>query len=139
MHEIVPQFIDVEDKIIGPLSVRQFVTVLVTGGLVYLEYKIFGFLPFLLFGVVTAGVGITFTFVKVNGQPFHYVALSIIQTFKRPRLRVWKKSTVYVVPEKVEIAKSIYHTVPKPMVSTSRLRELALIVDTGGIPHHPFN
>jgi hypothetical protein len=27
---VVPQFIDVEDKIIGPISVRQFLTLMVT-------------------------------------------------------------------------------------------------------------
>lgn len=36
---LVPQFIDVENKIIGPLTVRQFVIFLIAAGFIFLVLK----------------------------------------------------------------------------------------------------
>lgn len=142
MRFIVPQFIDVEDKIIGPLAVRQFVTILVTAGLIYLEFKLFSFVIFILAALTTAGIGLAFTFVRVNGQPLHYVVLNILQTMQKPNLRSWhKNSDFWTTPEKIAPHKDTYTYVPKVRVSTSRLRELALMVDTGGMisaEQHPY-
>ncbi len=44
---VVPQFITVEDKILGPITVRQFLILLVDTGLMFIFYKIFDFSLFL--------------------------------------------------------------------------------------------
>jgi hypothetical protein len=72
----VPQFIDVEDKVVGPLSVRQFITLLATFGLCFLLYKIFVFTVFLILAIITIIIGGCFTFVKVSGVPLHYFLLN---------------------------------------------------------------
>ena len=40
MQFIVPQFIDVEDKIIGPVTTRQFVVLLAAGAMIVIDYQI---------------------------------------------------------------------------------------------------
>ena len=134
MRFIVPQFIDVEDKIIGPLSVRQFVELLVTAGVLYLEFKLFSLLLFIFIGLITFGIGTALAFVKINGQSLHLVGLNILQTIQKPNLRTWRKTgELITTEEKAETKKDSYVYTPKTRVSTSHLRELALMVDTGGV------
>lgn len=133
---VVPQFIDVEDKIFGPLAVRQF-AILMAGGLtVFLEYKLADFTLFVFEAVFTLGFALIFAFAKVNGAPFHYFLLNLVLTIKRPRIRVWQK-TADTAELKENLAKpvTVAQAAPsshKPSLQRSRLTELTLVVDTGG-------
>lgn len=127
---IVPQFIDVENKIIGPISPRQFIIMLAAGGLIFVCYKLLTFAPFIVAAALILGIGALFAFVKINGQQFHYFMLNIIQTLKRPGLRTWKKEIDDKSREAVEAEMKILPT--RKLVSSSHLSELSLIVDTGG-------
>lgn len=129
---IVPQFIDVENKIIGPISSRQFIIILADGLLVFICYKIFTFWAFIVAAVLLLGIGAVIAFVKVNGQAFHYFALNIIQTVKRPSLRIWHKEE-WSEKIKGEVTAGVKILPSKKLVSSSRLAELALIADTGGL------
>lgn len=129
----VPQFIDVEDKIFGPITVRQFIIMLVTALLIAVCYRIFDFTLFIVLGLLLFTIGTTFAFVKINGAAFHFFLLNLIQTIKKPGLRVWYKDDTL-------IAGLEFDTLPAPAPiapserqhSLSRLNELSLIVDTQG-------
>ncbi len=130
----VPQFIDVEDKIIGPITARQFIIILAGFILIAICYRLFDFSLFLTVAVFLFGLSITFAFVKINGRPFHLFVLNLTQTIKRPSLRVWnhlagKTGSDYDKKEKpiVKAAKTPIEHLPQ-----SRLAELSLIVDTKG-------
>lgn len=89
---IVPQFIDNENKILGPITVRQFMIVLVSALLIFILYSIFPFYIFIVPAVLIAGLAETFALlVKINGQPFHLFAVNVLQTQMRPKIRVWNK------------------------------------------------
>lgn len=133
---VVPQFIDAEDKIFGPITARQFIILMVTGLLDFGLFKLLSFIQFLLVGIPIVVLGGVFAFAKVNGQVFHYFMLNLIQTFKKPKLRVWNKVytdaqlRVYMKEEAPPPPLVIPH---KAFASTSRLNELSLVVNTGGI------
>ena len=136
MQFVVPQFIEVESKVIGPISVRQFIILLSGAGLLYIEFELFSFWVFAVLGVFTTALVGTFAFAKVNSQPFHIFALSAIQTARRPKLSIWNRhASMHVVTKSARKDKSDKKSepfVPKPEVSESHLAELSLIVDTGG-------
>ena len=135
---IVPQFIDNEDKILGPVTVRQFILSLVSGFFIFIEYKIFTTAPFIFAAVLTAAVGGAFGFIKLNGQPFHIFFLNFVRTMSRPKLRVWDKTPtdadlrLIIKPQTVAEPeeKGTYH---KPRPGSSHLRDLTLTVNTGGV------
>lgn len=132
MQFTVPQFIDVEDKIFGPITVRQFVIMLVTALLIALSYRLFDFSLFVVLGLLFFTIGTTFAFVKINGTPFHFFLLNLIQTFKKPRLRIWHKDdTLITVEFDTEPAAVPVQAVDRHYTA-SRLNELSLIVDTQG-------
>lgn len=133
---LVPQFIENEDKILGPITVRQFLICLGATFLVFIEYRLLT-LPYFIVAVTpTAGIAAVFAFVKINGQPFHIFFINFLQTRTRPNLRVWHKELT--TPElKAIIAKPPEVKKPEPISKarpeSTRLRDLALTVNTGGV------
>lgn len=133
---VIPQFIDVEDKIIGPITTRQFIILLGVTIILFIAYKLVTFFYFLVFGIPVFGLGVTLAFIKINGQPFHFFLLNLIQTLRRPKLRVWNKELTadelrqYLKKKEVKIVPP--RPVKEPLAAT-RLAELSLIVNTGGV------
>lgn len=131
---IVPQFIDAEDKIWGPITVRQFVLVIVGGLFIFLAYKFSDFSLFLLQTIIIAVIVGMFGFYKINGAPFHLFAINVIQTYKKPKIRVWLKE--YIRTEHIRNREE-KNAAPEPItrrsfIPQSKLSELSLIIDTGG-------
>ena len=128
---LVPQFIDNETKIIGPVTTRQFLIMMVSGIISFLLYKLFTFTWFSVLALLNTGVFLMIAFFRINGMPLHYFFLNLIQTLKKPGLRIWQKQEVVSLPkeEKIEIKKEF---IAKPPISSSRLSELSLIINTGG-------
>ncbi len=132
----VPQFIDVEDKVFGPITIRQFVIILVGAFLIFLSYHTFDFAMF-IFATIVIGVGVGIVaFLKINGALFHQFLLNFIQTLKRPSIRVWNngigKLDFHIEAAEKNKEENFPATVKK-QVNASRLAELSLIVDTQGV------
>lgn len=134
---VVPQFLDVESKIIGPITARQFLIMLGVLVVEFIIYRVFlNILFVLMFGVPVLGIGLAFAFMKVNGQPFHFIVLNFIQNFQKPRLRIWDK-TLSDADVRVFLEKVDEDVAPPPVrkapIERSRLNELTLVVNTGGV------
>lgn len=133
---MVPQFIDVEGKILGPITVRQFVILLVVMGTEFIFYKIFDFITFLIVGFFVLLIGIAFAFLKVNSMPFHFFVLNLVTSLSRPSLRVWRKENFdlrvedEVKQEPVKMQDIIAR--PRKSITRTRLSELSLVINTGG-------
>ena len=132
---VVPQFIDVEDKIFGPITTRQFLILLAAGLIIFLAYRFFEFWIFITVLAVVGGLALVFGFVKVNGQPFHYFVLNILQTARKPGLRIWQKK--YTKAELNFLIKVGTETIApevtkKKKAARRHIRDLSLIVNTGG-------
>ena len=89
---VVPQFIDVEDKIFGPITTRQFLILLVAGLITFVVYRFADFMSLILTLVFLDGGALILAFVKINGQTFHYFILNVVQTMRKPKLRLWNKA-----------------------------------------------
>ena len=136
MQYMVPQFIDVEDKIFGPITTRQFVIILVGGTLEFILFKLLSFWAFAFVGLLILAATGTLAFFRVNGQPFHFFLLNLVQTLRRPRLKVWdSRLTSGELREYMRTA-PVKPPPPPPTkepLSVTRLQELSLIVNTGGV------
>ena len=87
----VPQFIEVEDKIFGPLTWRQFVYM---GGGVGIGVMLFFLAPFFVFvllGLPLAGLSFALAFYPVNNRPFAVFLESVFRYFRGSRLYLWQK------------------------------------------------
>lgn len=87
----VPQFIEVEDKIFGPLTWRQFVYVGGGAGLAAVLFFMTPFIIFVLFGLPIAGITFALAFYPVNNRPFSVFLETLFRYLRGSRLYLWQK------------------------------------------------
>ncbi len=135
MQYKVPQKIDLEDKIIGPLTLKQFIYLLIGGMLDYLIFSsIKSFLGWFLIFIISL-VTLAFAFIQVEEQPFSYLILHLFSFLLRPKIRLWNK--LAPITKSVEIKNKPKEKEPigakkKPEEVKSALESLSQVIDTYG-------
>ncbi len=103
----VPQFIEIEDKIVGPLTWKQFVYLAgATGLIVALFLSELNFLLFILISLPIGGLAGALAFHRINNRPFSIFLESVVRFFTHTRLYLWRREvtqTIVVKEEKPEI------------------------------------
>jgi len=126
----IPQFIEVEDKIFGPLTFRQFLYLAGGAGLCFVLYV---YLPIYLaiFPIAgVAGLAIALTFYKYNGRNFIYTLEAFSKYFISKKLYLWGKEKhreLTAIPPKVTKVEPTGVNLPR--LSESRLKELSWSLD----------
>ncbi|MFT5359846.1 MAG: hypothetical protein ACI88L_000311 [Candidatus Paceibacteria bacterium] len=87
----VPQFIDIEDKIFGPLTFKQFMYVAGGAGLIYISYVFFPTYLAIPFIIIFGGLGFSLAFVEINKKPFIYVMEAYIRYTLDSKIYLWRK------------------------------------------------
>lgn len=122
----VPQFIDIEDKVFGPFTFRQFVYLAGGAGLVYLSFK---FLPLLLALIIAPALGalaLALTFFKYNEKPFINVLESFFKYYLRSRLYLWHKQDAVPSQKGPQETKA---SVARGTLTESKLKTLSWSLD----------
>lgn len=98
----VPQFIETEDKIIGPFSLRQFAYIGVGGFLSAMLYFVAASWLWIIGSLFIFAAAFAFAFVKVEGRPFLNVVISAFHYYWKPQIYVWQPEhpTVKLPPKK---------------------------------------
>jgi hypothetical protein len=126
MRYQVPQFIEIEDKVIGPLTVKQFIYLAGGGGLSFIAYN---YLPFviaiLLIGVIVA-LSLALAFYKINNKPFIDFLESGFLYYTKDRLYIWKKEEKQPEHKEQEVVDA---QVFVPRLSESKLKDLSWSLD----------
>jgi len=129
----VPQFLDIEDKIFGPFTFRQFIYLAGGGGLCFVLYKALG----LLFGIIpmaaVAAFSLALTFYRPNGKPFINMLEAGFKFTFQDKLYIWKRRQNKInTKQKAETAaQQANQIVNKETVrlSGSKLKDLAWSLD----------
>lgn len=125
----VPQFIEVEDKIFGPLTFRQFVYIAGGAGIAYIIWRA---LPFYLGAPLAAllgGLGLALAFFQYNGQPFIVALEHIFFYFIKSKLYLWSNEQA-IDSKKKSSAPTATPVAPYiPHLSESKLHELSWSLD----------
>lgn len=131
MEYQVPQFIEVEDKIFGPLTLKQFI--FVAGG-VGLCVILILYLPTFIGVLLSIPIAIlsgALAFYKVNNKNFVDMIEAAFNYYTKERLYLWKKAPKTAAPEAPAAA------VPdrqKLELTRGRLKELAWSLDIKDTP-----
>ena len=91
MNYQVPQFLDVEDKIVGPLTIKQFLFLAVGGGFLFFAFLVLRLGFALLIGLPVAALSFALAFFKVEGVPLARYLTSMIGFSIRPQRYLWKR------------------------------------------------
>ncbi len=132
----VPQNIDMADRIVGPLTLVQFLYVLVGGIVIYFLFSTIGPVQPTLFLGLSVPIGLFFlalAFLKVQDQPFpKFVSAFFIYLF-RPKARIWYKEgfdpQLIITSMQPDKKKAVEHKT----IKKSQLDRLVQVLDTGEI------
>ncbi len=129
---LVPQFSDVEPKILGPLTVKNFLVIIIGILLCVLAWKFADLTLFILEALVIITVTSLVGFVKINGRPFHLFLIDLMNFSKKGKIRIWNKNydKIKVIQEEKEEKEEEKQV--KDSITGSKLNELSLLLDTGG-------
>lgn len=129
----VPQFIEVEDKIFGPLTGTQFVYT--AGGVGFLA-AMWLFLPkwlAILVGGPVAGLGLALAFLKVNDRPFIVTLEAAFNYIVKTKLYIWeKKKPKIATAEEIALDAVARKEDPAkfaPSATGSKIKDLAWSLD----------
>ena len=123
----VPQNIDLEDKIVGPLTLIQFLYVLAGGLINYLLLIFIGMK--IIFWILAIPIGLfalALAFLKIQDQPLSSFVKAGLIYFSRPRMRYWQRKgylleVIFAKPKKV--APKVI--LPKRKIEKSELEKLS--------------
>ena len=127
----VPQFIEIEDKIFGPLTWRQFIYVGGGVGLAAVLFFLTPFVIFVIFGMPVAVLTFLLGFYPVNNRPFAQFLESAVRYLRGNKLYLWRKKGTGVYGSSGEMPSSPTYAPPvgtgENIESLSRRLELKAI------------
>ena len=126
----VPQFIEVEDKIFGPLTLKHFLYLAGGGGA---AIALFIYIPSKLFSIILiiplAAFSLALAFYKVNGKSFIDVVSAFFYFYIGDKLYLWKKADKKPVSELVDQMQKAKSMISVPKMSESKLKDLTWSLD----------
>ncbi len=124
----VPQFIEIEDKIFGPFTLKQFIYLAGTAGIAFLFYTLMPLFLAIIFIAPIAVFGLALAFYKHNNRPFILLVESWFNYTLKGKLYIWKKRKKEV-EEQVDEALITQSPLYVPKLSDSKLKDLSWSLD----------
>lgn len=132
MQFAVPQFLDEENKIFGPLSFKQFGFVFAAVLLSLAIFRIFGLgIIFFVLSIPIVLAAIAIAFGSFNGKHIYEMAPMLISYLRTPKIMIFRKgnveesfATVQSINPAGAVGKSTVLEAPQ-----SRLKQLAMVLD----------
>ncbi|MCD6402411.1 PrgI family protein [bacterium] len=131
MRFTVPQFIEREAKIVGPLTFKQFIFFSIAGAICFIFYSILPFSIFLIVSIVLGGIAAAFAFLKIGGRPFPTILGNFLKYSFGPKMYIWKKKEVPIkMIEKEKIEEEKKEELPLKIAEKSQLKKLRTQIET---------
>ncbi|HUY62617.1 MAG TPA: PrgI family protein [Candidatus Paceibacterota bacterium] len=135
MEYQVPQFVEVEDKIIGPLTLKQFIYIAGGIGLCILFFVYLPLIVSILLSLLVSGLTGALAFYKVNGKPFIDILEAGFNYYTGAKLFLWKheaptkkeQSAAAAAAAEAQAAAQAAHATPR--LTRGKLSELAWSLD----------
>lgn len=127
----VPQFIEVEDRIFGPLTLKQFIYLAGGGGLSFLIYTLLDSIALAVIPIILImAIAASLAFYKVNNRPFIHMVESAVRYYVGGKLFIWKKADKpkAASASPTDVARD-YASVMVPKISESKLKDLSWSLD----------
>ena len=127
MQYQVPQFIEIEDKIFGPLTFKQFLYVGGGAAIGFIFWMMTPKIIAIVIGAPIVGFFMAAAFYKVNGRPFLMFIEGAIKYMLSSKLYIWRKTEKKIEKKKEEPRPQNQMALPK--LSQSKLREISWGLD----------
>ena len=127
----VPQFIDTEDKIVGPLTAKQLGWLFGAGGILLVLWNLLDFAYFVIAALFVLALAGAFAFYRPNGQSFLKFVTSMVFFGFRPKIYVWKRDIQSGLILKKAPAKkpAAGENLRKKALNQDKIREISSLLD----------
>jgi len=135
----VPQDVEAEDKILGPLTFKEFVYALIGFGWAALSFAIFHSVPavMIVVGFPPTMLLMLLAFYNRDGQNFEQLLVAMVGFFATSRRRAWVKDDVIETFHVNPTVHAKEATQRDPVQVRSELDKLANLIDSRGWNHPP--
>ena len=130
----VPQDVEAEDKIIGFLTLKQFIYSVIGLAWLIVSFELFKTIIFVwvIVGIPIGGIFLLLGLYQRQGQPFEAYFIALVSYWFKPRKRIWIKENILEV-FKIEQPKLAPQLIGQdPAKVRGQLERLAQIIDTRG-------
>ena len=140
----VPQFLEIEDKIFGPFTFKEFVYLAGGAGLCFVLYKLLGFAIGIIPILAVAGISLLLTFYRPNDKPFINMVEAGLTYFMQSKLYIWKRREGKIddgrkKAEALEVERKRKQIEGGAKLGANKLRDLAWSLDVLDLNKHPEN
>ncbi|MEK9181666.1 MAG: PrgI family protein [Patescibacteria group bacterium] len=140
----VPQFLEIEDKIFGPFTFKEFVYLAGGAGLCFVLYKLLGLTIGILPILAVAGISLLLTFYRPNDKPFINMVEAGLTYFMQSKLYIWKRREGKIddgrkKAEALEVERKRKQIEGGAKLGANKLRDLAWSLDVLDLNKHPEN
>lgn len=123
----VPQFLEIEDKLFGPLTFKQFIYLAGSVGIAVVLFMLLPNFLALLLSTPIVAFGGALAFYRINDKPFIAVVEAFIKFHTTGKLYLWQKEEK--VPTAANRAEKPIEQVYVPKLSQSKLKDLTWSLD----------
>jgi len=121
----VPQFIDVEDKIFGPFTLKQFIYLAGGASVAVVGVLFLGAFLGLLVSAPIIILALALAFYKINNRPFVYTLESAFKYILKDKLYIWmKKEPAEKSGERKSALSNKYSSLVVPNLSGNKLKDM---------------
>ena len=125
----VPQFLEIEDKIFGPFTFRQFVYLAGGAAIAFVLYRALGLGVALIPALLVIGLALALAFYRPNNKPFIDMLESGFKYVFQSKLYVWRARRVTRAELAAKKREAPVPLLREAKLSGSKLRDLAWSLD----------
>lgn len=125
----VPQFIEVEDKIFGPLTLKQFIYLAGGGGICAILLVTLPLFLAVIIGAPVVALAVALAFYKMNNKPFIEILEAGFNYYVGKRLYLWRKEKDDAIPDLPTKVVPEASLSAGPTLTKSKLEDLAWKLD----------
>jgi hypothetical protein len=127
----VPQFIEHEARLIGPLSVKQTVVLGLLGAVLFIFWFLAEKWLFFLLAFPFSLIALLIAFMKINGRPVLDFFTAFLSFFVSPQLFIWQKRELERASKRSKKGEVEVFKGPASETTKQKIVELAKELDKG--------
>lgn len=123
----IPQFIDKEDKIVGPLTAKQLGWLFSAGGIILVLWAFLDNSALIAAAIPIALIFGALAFYRPHNQPLLSFIFASVHYFMRPKMYVWKR-----IPEQTKTVKKAVPKIAVPErkeLNQKKIEEISKLLD----------
>lgn len=125
----IPQFLDTEDKVVGPFTAKQLGWIAAAAGTMFLLYLLLSKTAMILLAIPVLAIFGGLAFYKPEGRPLTAYASSVVFYFMHPKMYMWKRLPDEKVRVKKAAQKKSGEDPEKKQLTEDKIKEISRLLN----------